>query len=85
MMKAIGYTDAGPISAKSALIEFEVDIPQPGPKDLLVEIRGIAVNPVDVKVRANAQPDSAPRILGFDAAGIVKEVGSETMRLRIRR
>jgi len=81
-MKAIGYTDAGPISAESALIEFDMDIPQPGPNDLLVEVRGISVNPVDVKVRANAQPDGAPRILGFDAAGIVKEVGSETTRFR---
>ena len=81
-MKAIGYTDAGPISAESALIEFDMDMPQPGPNDLLVEVRGISVNPVDVKVRANAQPEGAPRILGFDAAGIVKEVGSETTRFR---
>ena len=81
-MKAIGYTDAGPISSESALIEFDMDIPQPGPNDLLVEVRGISVNPVDVKVRANAQPEGAPRILGFDAAGIVKEVGSETTRFR---
>ena len=82
MMKAIGYTDAGPISAKSALIEFETDMPQPGPNDLLVEVRGISVNPVDVKVRASAQPEVGPRILGFDAAGIVKEVGSAITRFR---
>ena len=82
MMKAIGYTDAGPISAENALIEFETDMPQPGPKDLLVEVRGISVNPVDVKLRASVQPDGGPRILGFDAAGIVKAVGSETTRFR---
>jgi zinc-binding alcohol dehydrogenase family protein len=81
-MKAIGYTDAGPISAENALVELEIDVPQPGPKDLLVEVRGISVNPVDVKVRTNMQPEGAPRILGFDAAGIVKEVGSETTRFR---
>ena len=81
-MKAIGYTDAGPISATNALIEFEADSPQPGPNDLLVEVRGISVNPVDTKVRARAQPEGGPRILGFDAAGIVKEVGSETTRFR---
>ncbi|MEM9450422.1 MAG: zinc-binding alcohol dehydrogenase family protein [Cyanobacteria bacterium P01_E01_bin.6] len=81
-MKAIGYTDAGPISAENALIEFETDIPKPEPNDLLVEVRGISVNPVDVKVRANAQPDGGPRILGFDAAGIVKAVGSATTRFR---
>ncbi|MGF1480280.1 MAG: zinc-binding alcohol dehydrogenase family protein [Cyanophyceae cyanobacterium] len=81
-MKAIGYRDAGPISAESALIEFETDIPQPGPNDLLVEVRGVSVNPVDVKLRASAQPDGRPRILGFDAAGVVKEVGSEVTQFR---
>ena len=35
-MKAIGYTEAGPISAENALFEFETEIPQPGPNDLLV-------------------------------------------------
>lgn len=80
MMKAIGYTDAGPISAENALVEFEMDMPRPGPNDLLVEVRGISVNPVDVKMRASAQPDAGPRVLGFDAAGVVKEVGADTTR-----
>ncbi|MEM1370397.1 MAG: zinc-binding alcohol dehydrogenase family protein [Cyanobacteria bacterium P01_H01_bin.15] len=81
-MKAIGYTQAGPISAKNALIEFETEIPQPRAHDLLVEIRGVSVNPVDVKLRAAAQPEGGPRILGFDAAGIVKAVGSAATRFR---
>lgn len=81
-MKAIGYTDAGPISAENALIEFETAIPQPGPLDLLVEVRGISVNPVDVKVRERMQPEGAHRILGFDAAGIVKEVGPDATRFK---
>ena len=79
-MKAIGYKDAGLLSAENALIEFETDRPEPGPNDLLVEVRGISVNPVDVKVRASAQPDEGLRILGFDAAGIVKAVGSAVTR-----
>ncbi|MEM9543937.1 MAG: zinc-binding alcohol dehydrogenase family protein [Cyanobacteria bacterium P01_E01_bin.42] len=81
-MKAIGYKDAGPIAAENALIELETDIPQPNTRDLLVEVRGISVNPVDVKVRAGMQPEGAPRILGFDAAGIVREVGSEVTKFR---
>ena len=82
-MKAIGYTNAGPISAENSLIEFETDKPQPGPNDLLVEVRGISVNPVDVKVRTNRQPpEGEPRILGFDAAGIVKEAGTATTRFK---
>lgn len=81
-MKAIGYIDAGVIAAENALIEFETEIPQLGPNDLLVDVQGISVNPVDVKLRANVQPDGGPRILGFDAAGIVKEVGSAVTRFR---
>ncbi len=80
-MKAIGYTDAGPVSAETALVAFETDTPRPSPNDLLVDVRGISVNPVDVKVRANRRPpDGEPRILGFDAAGIVKEAGTAATR-----
>ncbi|MEO1133162.1 MAG: alcohol dehydrogenase catalytic domain-containing protein, partial [Cyanobacteria bacterium J06639_1] len=82
-MKAIGYTNAGAIAAENALIEFETETPQTGSTDLLVEVRGISVNPVDVKLRANVQPEGdAPRILGFDAAGVVREVGSDVTRFR---
>ena len=82
-MRVIGYTDRGPISAETAVVEFETDKPQPGPNDLLVEIRGISVNPVDVKVRANRQPPAGkPLVLGFDAAGIVEEVGATTTRFK---
>lgn len=77
-MKAIGYTEKGPVSGGSAAVEFETADPQPGPKDLLVEVRGVSINPVDVKVRNNRPPpEGEPRILGFDAAGVVREVGDE--------
>lgn len=81
-MKAIGYENSGPITAENALIEFESEPPRPGPYDLLVKVRGISVNPVDVKLRANVQPENEPRILGFDAAGVVQEAGSETSLFR---
>ena len=82
-MRAIGYTERGPISAEASVVEFETGKPQPGPKDLLVEVRGISVNPVDVKARANRQPPAGkPLVLGFDAAGIVEEVGGATTRFK---
>ena len=82
-MRAIGYTDRGPISAEAAVVEFEMAKPRPGANDLLVEVRGISVNPVDIKVRANRQPPSEqPLVLGFDAAGIVEEVGATTTRFK---
>ena len=82
-MKAIGYNKTGPITAPEALIEFEVEKPKPGPRDLLVEVRSISVNPVDVKVRAGMEPENGPKILGYDAAGIVEQVGSYVSKFKI--
>ena len=56
-MKAIGYNQAGPITAPDALIDFETETPELGPRDLLVEVRGISVNPVDTKVRVKMAPE----------------------------
>ena len=80
-MKAIGYNRAGQIAAPDALIEFEAETPELRPHDLLVEIRGISVNPVDVKVRGSVAPENGPKILGYDAAGIVRQVGSDVSKV----
>ena len=85
-MKAIGYKQAGPISADDSLIEFETAMPEVGPHDLLVEVKGISVNPVDVKIRAMPQFDpeeGQTKIIGWDAAGIVKEVGGKVSRFKV--
>ncbi len=37
----------------------------------------MSVNPVDTKVRANAAADGQPKVLGFDAAGVVEAVGAQ--------
>jgi zinc-binding alcohol dehydrogenase family protein len=76
-MKAIAYTQHGlPISDPQALVELELPAPQPGPRDLLVAVQAISVNPVDTKIRRNAAV-TEPRVLGWDAVGIVQAVGSE--------
>lgn len=82
-MKAIGYNQAGIITAPDALIEFETATPKLDPCDLLVEVRGISVNPVDVKVRANMTPNNGTKIIGYDAAGIVQEVGSHVKKFKV--
>lgn len=82
-MKAIGYTQAGPITADNALIDFDAEKPSVGPRDLLVEIKGISVNPVDVKVRAAMAPESGTKIIGYDAAGTVREVGKDVSTFKV--
>lgn len=77
-MKAIGYYNAGAIDREDALLDLELAAPTPGPRDLLVRVKAISVNPVDTKMRAGSKPkDGAPRILGWDAAGIVEAVGAD--------
>ena len=72
-MKVIGYNAAG---NADTLEIIEMDQPVVGPRDLLVAVEGISVNPVDVKLRAGVEPDGAERVLGFDAAGVVTEIGN---------
>lgn len=77
-MKAIGFFHNGPIDRDDALVALDLPDPVPGPRDLLVEVRAVSVNPVDTKVRRNAAPPAGEaRILGYDAAGVVRAVGSE--------
>lgn len=77
-MKAVGYTQTGPIDREGALIDFETDRPEAIGRDLLVRVEAISVNPVDTKIRQRRAPDGdTPAILGWDAAGEVIEVGEE--------
>lgn len=76
-MKAIGYTQAGPVDGEGALVAFEATRPDLGPQDVLVAVKGVSVNPVDTKLRAGRAPAGDHGILGFDAAGVVVELGAE--------
>ncbi|MBU3078081.1 zinc-binding alcohol dehydrogenase family protein [Sphingomonas quercus] len=77
-MKAIGYHVAGAIDREDALLDLDVPAPTPGPRDIIVRVKAISVNPADTKIRASATPaDGAARILGWDAAGIVEAIGPE--------
>ncbi|MFV3306408.1 zinc-binding alcohol dehydrogenase family protein [Pseudomonas sp. NY15181] len=77
-MKAIGYTQSLPSSDPNALLDIQLPEPTLGPRDLLVEVRAISVNPVDTKVRLRAQPaEGQYKVLGWDASGVVRAVGSE--------
>jgi zinc-binding alcohol dehydrogenase family protein len=75
-MKAVGYRQPGAIDAPDSLVDLELPRPRATGHDLLVEVQAVSVNPVDTKVRRNAMPPTGEhRVLGFDAVGIVREVG----------
>jgi zinc-binding alcohol dehydrogenase family protein len=82
-MKAVGYRKNLPVTSDEALLDLDLATPTPGPRDLLVRVKAVSVNPVDVKLRAQAAPPpGTARILGFDAAGVVETVGAEATLFR---
>ena len=62
------------------LVLGEMPEPVPGPLDLLVQVAGASINPVDFKIRQGKlkalMPLSFPAVLGNDLAGTVLAVGS---------
>jgi len=79
-MKAIGFKTSLPITEKESFIEFETLKPIAKGHDLLVKISAVSVNPVDFKIRQNSAKDTVletPKIIGWDAVGIVESVGED--------
>ncbi|MGO4354154.1 zinc-binding alcohol dehydrogenase family protein [Rhizobium sp. RAF36] len=82
-MRAVAYKTPQPIAAETSLVDVELPVPEAKGHDLLVEIKAISVNPVDVKIRANAAPPSGElKVIGWDAAGVVKAVGPDVTLFR---
>jgi zinc-binding alcohol dehydrogenase family protein len=83
-MKAVGYKQPSPIQTPDALLDITLPDPVATGRDLLVEVKAISVNPVDFKIRSGSAPLAGDeyRILGWDAAGIVKAVGPDVSIFR---
>jgi zinc-binding alcohol dehydrogenase family protein len=82
-MKAIGYRQNLACDQPGALLDLDLPAPTPGPRDLLVRVKAVSVNPVDTKVRRNAPPpEGEARVLGWDAVGIVEAVGADVSGFR---
>ncbi len=77
-MKAIAYHASLPIDHADALVDITLPAPQVSGRDLLVEVKAVSVNPVDTKIRRNVAPaPGQAKVLGWDAAGVVKAVGPD--------
>jgi zinc-binding alcohol dehydrogenase family protein len=76
-MKAVGYLQSLPVDHPESLVDLTLPVPQPGPRDLLVRVSAVSVNPVDTKVRKNRAPQpQQPEVLGWDAVGTVEALGA---------
>jgi NADPH:quinone reductase-like Zn-dependent oxidoreductase len=75
-VRAIVLPDYGP---PSALQIQTLPDPQPGPNEILVQVAGASLNPVDWKQRSGAlrqfMPLRLPAVLGRDASGTVAAMG----------
>ena len=86
-MKAIAITHHLAVDHPDALVDVELPDPVPGPRDLRVRVHAVSVNPVDTKVRApkallGQAVANGPRVLGWDAAGVVDAVGADVTGFR---
>lgn len=82
-MKAVAFTHARPVTEMDALQDIDLPVPVPRHHDLLVEIKAVSVNPIDTKIRKSGEPLGEPRVLGFDAAGIVRAIGPEVQNFSV--
>ena len=75
-MKAVALTRYLPIDDPQSLLDVELPVPTASGHDVLVRVEAISVNPVDTKIRSpKPQVEAQPKILGYDAAGVVEAVG----------
>lgn len=83
-MRAVAYYEPQPITAETSLVDIELPKPEAQGRDLLVAVKAISVNPVDTKIRAGAKPEAGqPRVLGWDAAGIVVATGPDVRHFKV--
>ncbi|MET8330745.1 zinc-dependent alcohol dehydrogenase family protein [Streptomyces sp. NPDC005181] len=62
------------------LVLRTLNVPTPGPGQVLVKVKASGVNPLDTKIRAGQAPHAQrtlPGVLGLDLAGAVQEVGQD--------
>lgn len=82
-MKAVALTRYLPIDNPEAFRDVELPKPEPQGHDILVAVKAVSVNPVDTKVRApKDKVEPTPRVLGWDASGVVAAVGPQVTLFR---
>lgn len=71
-MKAVCVHETG---GPDKLVYEEIPMPPPGPGQVLVRIRSVGVNFIDIYFRKGLYPAATPFIPGMEASGIVEELG----------
>lgn len=83
-MKAVALTRYADIDHPESVFDTELPMPAaPQGRDLLVNVKAVSVNQLDNRVRRpKDKVEPAPRVIGYDAAGIVVAAGPEATLFR---
>jgi NADPH:quinone reductase-like Zn-dependent oxidoreductase len=71
-MKAVRFSQFG---GPEVLEIVELPDPHPGPGQVRIAVRAAGVNPSDWKKRQGLMDEELPQTLGYEAAGVVDELG----------
>ncbi|CAK4107049.1 unnamed protein product [Aphanomyces euteiches] len=82
-MRAVGLNEHLPIDNPSSLLDLVIDVPTISGREILVQIKANGVNPADYKLRREPGEFTAPKVLGFDAAGVVAAVGPDVTLFKV--
>jgi NADPH2:quinone reductase len=82
-MAAVGFYEGLPIEAEASFLDLTMPVPEPEPRDILVAVRSVSINPVDTKLRAATPKQPNAKIIGFDAVGKVIALGAEVSKFAI--
>ncbi len=79
-MKAAVYYETGPPS----VLRYE-DVPDPicHPRGVVIEVKAVSIEGGDVLNRAGGMMTAKPHVVGYQAGGIVREVGAEVTDRRV--
>lgn len=85
-MKAFELKEAGSIEQLQLI---EIDKPTPLANEVLIKVKALSINPVDVKTRlgksfyADFKQNHNPIILGWDVSGIVESIGTAVTEFKV--
>ena len=83
-MKAVALKKPLSIEEQNVFSDIELETPKPKEHDLLIEIKAVSINPVDSIMRMAIPKDNETwKILGHDAAGVVKAVGAKVQNFKV--
>ncbi|CAK4168251.1 unnamed protein product [Aphanomyces euteiches] len=88
-MRAVGFHEPLPIDDPCSLLDLVVDVPTASGRELLIQVKANAVNPIDYKKRrepvhfTSPEDRTGPRVLGFDASGVVVAVGPDATLFKV--